>query len=399
MAPRECLLMTLDCVPHQVRETLAEAALALEAERADKAEAETAAVVAEEAVARMAQLAERGDQERVLQLSSTVAELARWQTSAHAAWEEAGREVKRRQETELLEQAKQSAIVDLRARALIDGASSRASPRGLVEGGGRVQGGGYAGTLPVGTSTMADAACAGCTAGAGSTPRLSCSAWEQLQLSQLQLGAQLGACSGSVGAETGGQTGSGRQSPETGCAGAALAFAAWATAPSNDVAASAELTAAREVLQGYQAMSRQQRDPIAPRTALGGGEQLRAQLRTQLMLTPEGAARAQHGETPTSSGCSTRSLTTGSGQGLSSLARSLASRPSSVSAVAPSPLLAITPRIGHARGPVPATPRSDPRSGSDLLSPRQQQALSAGGVPRRTRLFEENALRSVLHLG
>ena len=252
--------------------------------------------------------------------------------------------------------------------------------------------GGHAGTLPVGTSTVADEACAGCTAGAGSTPavgstpRLSCSTWEQLQLSQLQLGA----CSGSVGAETGGQTGS---------AAAAFAFAAWATAPSNDVAASAELTAAREVLQGYQAMSRQQRDPIAPRTALGGGEQLRAQLRTQLMLTPEGAARAQHGETPTSSGCSTRSLTTGSGQGLSSLARSLASRPSSVSAVAPSPLLAITPRIGHARGPVPATPRSDPRSGSDLLSPRQQQALSAGGVPRRTRLFEENALRSVLHLG
>ena len=40
MAPRDCLLLTLDCVPHQVRETLAEAALALEAERADKAEDE-----------------------------------------------------------------------------------------------------------------------------------------------------------------------------------------------------------------------------------------------------------------------------------------------------------------------------------------------------------------------
>ena len=192
--------MTLDCVPHQVRETLAEAALALEAERADKAEAETAAAVAEEAVARMAQLAERGDQERVLQLSATVAELARWQTSAHAAWEEAGREVKRRQETELLEQAKQSAIVDLRARALIEGASSRAlvegaSSRALVEGAGRVQGG-HSGALPVGTSTVAAEACAGCTAGVGSTPRLSCSTWEQLQLSQLQLGA----CSGSASA-------------------------------------------------------------------------------------------------------------------------------------------------------------------------------------------------------
>jgi hypothetical protein len=310
--------MTLDCVPHQVRETLAEAALALEAERADKAEAETAAAVAEEAVARMAQLAERGDQERVLQLSATVAELARWQTSAHAAWEEAGREVKRRQETELLEQAKQSAIVDLRARALIEGASSRA----LVEGAGRVQGG-HAGTLPVGTSTVAAEACAGCTAGVGSTPavgstpRLSCSTWEQLQLSQLQLGA----CSGSVGAETGGQTGS---------AAAAFAFAAWATAPSVDVAASAELTAAREVLQGYQAMSRQPRDPTARSPALGGGEQLQAERRAarcgehQLgpeLLTPEGAARAQHGETPTSSHCSTRSLTTGAGHGLSSLAR------------------------------------------------------------------------------
>jgi len=312
--------MTLDCVPHQVRETLAEAALALEAERADKAEAETAAAVAEEAVARMAQLAERGDQERVLQLSATVAELARWQTSAHAAWEEAGREVKRRQETELLEQAKQSAIVDLRARALIEGASSRA----LVEGAGRVQGG-HAGALPVGTSTVAAEACAGCTAGVGSTPavgstpRLSCSTWEQLQLSQLQLGA----CSGSVGAETGGQAGS---------AAAAFAFAAWATAPSVDVAASAELTAAREVLQGYQAMSRQPRDPTARSPALGGGEQLQAERRAarcgehQLgpeLLTPEGAARAQHGETPTSSRCSTRSLTTGAGHGLSSLARSL----------------------------------------------------------------------------
>jgi len=339
MAPRDCLLMTLDCVPHQVRETLAEAALALEAERADKAEAETAAAVAEEAVARMAQLAERGDQERVLQLSATVAELARWQTSAHAAWEEAGREVKRRQETELLEQAKQSAIVDLRARALIEGASSRAlvegaSSRALVEGAGRVQGG-HAGTLPVGTSTVADEACAGCTAGVGcpagvgctagvgstpavgSTPRLSCSTWEQLQLSQLQLGA----CSGSVGAETGGQTGS---------AAAAFAFAAWATAPSVDVAASAELTAAREVLQGYQAMSRQPRDPTARSPALGGGEHLQAERRAarcgehQLgpeLLTPEGAARAQHGETPTSSHCSTRSLTTGAGHGLSSLAR------------------------------------------------------------------------------
>ena len=320
MAPRDCLLMTLDCVPHQVRETLAEAALALEAERADKAEAETAAAVAEEAVARMAQLAERGDQERVLQLSATVAELARWQTSAHAAWEEAGREVKRRQETELLEQAKQSAIVDLRARALIEGASSRA----LVEGAGRVQGG-HAGALPVGTSTVAAEACAGCpagvgcTAGVGSTPRLSCSTWEQLQLSQLQLGA----CSGSVGAETGGQTGS---------AAAAFAFAAWATAPSVDVAASAELTAAREVLQGYQAMSRQPRDPTARSPALGGGEQLQAERRAarcgehQLgpeLLTPEGAARAQHGETPTNSRCSTRSLTTGAGHGLSSLARSL----------------------------------------------------------------------------
>ena len=322
--------MTLDCVPHQVRETLAEAALALEAERADKAEAETAAAVAEEAVARMAQLAERGDQERVLQLSATVAELARWQTSAHAAWEEAGREVKRRQETELLEQAKQSAIVDLRARALIEGASSRAlvegassralidgaSSRALVEGAGRVQGG-HAGALPVGTSTVAAEACAGCTAGVGSTPRLSCSTWEQLQLSQLQLGA----CSGSVGAETGGQTGS---------AAAAFAFAAWATAPSVDVAASAELTAAREVLQGYQAMSRQPRDPTARSPALGGGEQLQAERRAarcgehQLgleLLTPEGAARAQHGETPTSSHCSTRSLTTGAGHGLSSLAR------------------------------------------------------------------------------
>jgi len=312
--------MTLDCVPHQVRETLAEAALALEAERADKAEAETAAAVAEEAVARMAQLAERGDQERVLQLSATVAELARWQTSAHAAWEEAGREVKRRQETELLEQAKQSAIVDLRARALIEGASSRA----LVEGAGRVQGG-HAGALPVGTSTVAAEAGAGCTAGVGSTPavgstpRLSCSTWEQLQLSQLQLGA----CSGSVGAETGGQAGS---------AAAAFAFAAWATAPSVDVAASAELTAAREVLQGYQAMSRQPRDPTARSPALGGGEQLQAERRAarcgehQLgleLLTPEGAARAQHGETPTSSRCSTRSLTTGAGHGLSSLARSL----------------------------------------------------------------------------
>ena len=304
--------MTLDCVPHQVRETLAEAALALEAERADKAEAETAAAVAEEAVARMAQLAERGDQERVLQLSATVAELARWQTSAHAAWEEAGREVKRRQETELLEQAKQSAIVDLRARALIEGASSRA----LIEGAGRVQGG-HAGALPVGTSTVADEACAGCTAGVGSTPRLSCSTWEQLQLSQLQLGA----CSGSVGAETGGQAGS---------AAAAFAFAAWATAPSVDVAASAELTAAREVLQGYQAMSRQPRDPTARSPALGGGEHLQAERRAarcgehQLgpeLLTPEGAARAQHGETPTSSRCSTRSLTTGAGHGLSSLAR------------------------------------------------------------------------------
>ena len=324
MAPRDCLLMTLDCVPHQVRETLAEAALALEAERADKAEAETAAAVAEEAVARMAQLAERGDQERVLQLSATVAELARWQTSAHAAWEEAGREVKRRQETELLEQAKQSAIVDLRARALIEGASSRA----LVEGAGRVQGG-HAGALPVGTSTVAAEACAGCPAGVGctagvgstpavgSTPRLSCSTWEQLQLSQLQLGA----CSGSVGAETGGQTGS---------AAAAFAFAAWATAPSVDVAASAELTAAREVLQGYQAMSRQPRDPTVRSPALGGGEQLQAERRAarcgehQLgpeLLTPEGAARAQHGETPTSSHCSTRSLTTGAGHGLSSLAR------------------------------------------------------------------------------
>jgi len=322
--------MTLDCVPHQVRETLAEAALALEAERADKAEAETAAAVAEEAVARMAKLAERGDQERVLQLSATVAELARWQTSAHAAWEEAGREVKRRQETELLEQAKQSAIVDLRARALIEGASSRAlvegassralidgaSSRALVEGAGRVQGG-HAGALPVGTSTVAAEACAGCTAGVGSTPRLSCSTWEQLQLSQLQLGA----CSGSVGAETGGQTGS---------AAAAFAFAAWATAPSVDVAASAELTAAREVLQGYQAMSRQPRDPTARSPALGGGEQLQAERRAarcgehQLgreLLTPEGAARAQHGETPTSSHCSTRSLTTGAGHGLSSLAR------------------------------------------------------------------------------
>jgi hypothetical protein len=330
MAPRDCLLMTLDCVPHQVRETLAEAALALEAERADKAEAETAAAVAEEAVARMAQLAERGDQERVLQLSATVAELARWQTSAHAAWEEAGREVKRRQETELLEQAKQSAIVDLRARALIEGASSRAlvegassralidgaSSRALVEGAGRVQGG-HSGALPVGTSTVAAEACAGCTAGVGSTPRLSCSTWEQLQLSQLQLGA----CSGSVGAETGGQTGS---------AAAAFAFAAWATAPSVDVAASAELTAAREVLQGYQAMSRQPRDPTARSPALGGGEQLQAERRAarcgehQLgpeLLTPEGAARAQHGETPTSSHCSTRSLTTGAGHGLSSLAR------------------------------------------------------------------------------
>jgi len=315
--------MTLDCVPHQVRETLAEAALALEAERADKAEAETAAAVAEEAVARMAQLAERGDQERVLQLSATVAELARWQTSAHAAWEEAGREVKRRQETELLEQAKQSAIVDLRARALIEGASSRAlvegaSSRALVEGAGRVQGG-HAGALPVGTSTVAAEACAGCTAGVGSTPRLSCSTWEQLQLSQLQLGA----CSGSVGAETGGQAGS---------AAAAFAFAAWATAPSVDVAASAELTAAREVLQGYQAMSRQPRDPTARSPALGGGEQLQAERRAarcgehQLgleLLTPEGAARAQHGETPTNSRCSTRSLTTGAGHGLSSLARSL----------------------------------------------------------------------------
>ena len=321
--------MTLDCVPHQVRETLAEAALALEAERADKAEAETAAAVAEEAVARMAQLAERGDQERVLQLSATVAELARWQTSAHAAWEEAGREVKRRQETELLEQAKQSAIVDLRARALIEGASSRAlvegaSSRALVEGAGRVQGG-HAGALPVGTSTVAAEACAGCTAGVGSTPavgstpRLSCSTWEQLQLSQLQLGA----CSGSVGAETGGQTGS---------AAAAFAFAAWATAPSVDVAASAELTAAREVLQGYQAMSRQPRDPTARSPALGGGEHLQAERRAarcgehQLgpeLLTPEGAARAQHGETPTNSRCSTRSLTTGAGHGLSSLARSL----------------------------------------------------------------------------
>ena len=324
--------MTLDCVPHQVRETLAEAALALEAERADKAEAETAAAVAEEAVARMAQLAERGDQERVLQLSATVAELARWQTSAHAAWEEAGREVKRRQETELLEQAKQSAIVDLRARALIEGASSRAliegassralvegaSSRALVEGAGRVQGG-HAGALPVGTSTVAAEACAGCTACAGSTPRLSCSTWEQLQLSQLQLGA----CSGSVGAETGGQAGS---------AAAAFAFAAWATAPSVDVAASAELTAAREVLQGYQAMSRQPRDPTARSPALGGGEQLQAERRAarcgehQLgpeLLTPEGAARAQPGETPTSSRCSTRSLTTGAGHGLSSLARSL----------------------------------------------------------------------------
>ena len=329
MAPRDCLLMNLDCVPHQVRETLAEAALALEAERADKAEAETAAAVAEEAVARMAQLAERGDQERVLQLSATVAELARWQTSAHAAWEEAGREVKRRQETELLEQAKQSAIVDLRARALIEGASSRAliegaSSRALVEGAGRVQGG-HAGALPVGTSTVAAEACAGCpagvgcTAGVGSTPRLSCSTWEQLQLSQLQLGA----CSGSVGAETGGQTGS---------AAAAFAFAAWATAPSVDVAASAELTAAREVLQGYQAMSRQPRDPTARSPALGGGEQLQAERRAarcgehQLgreLLTPEGAARAQPGETPTSSRCSTRSLTTGAGHGLSSLARSL----------------------------------------------------------------------------
>jgi hypothetical protein len=325
--------MTPDCVPHQVRETLAEAALALEAERADKAEAETAAAVAEEAVARMAQLAERGDQERVLQLSATVAELARWQTSAHAAWEEAGREVKRRQETELLEQAKQSAIVDLRARALIEGASSRAliegaSSRALVEGAGRVQGG-HAGALPVGTSTVAAEACAGCPAGVGctagvgstpavgSTPRLSCSTWEQLQLSQLQLGA----CSGSVGAETGGQTGS---------AAAAFAFAAWATAPSVDVAASAELTAAREVLQGYQAMSRQPRDPTARSPALGGGEQLQAERRAarcgehQLgpeLLTPEGAARAQHGETPTSSHCSTRSLTTGAGHGLSSLAR------------------------------------------------------------------------------
>jgi hypothetical protein len=321
MAPRDCLLMTLDCVPHQVRETLAEAALALEAERADKAEAETAAAVAEEAVARMAQLAERGDQERVLQLSATVAELARWQTSAHAAWEEAGREVKRRQETELLEQAKQSAIVDLRARALIEGASSRAliegaSSRALVEGAGRVQGG-HSGALPVGTSTVAAEACAGCTAGVGSTPRLSCSTWEQLQLSQLQLGA----CSGSVGAETGGQTGS---------AAAAFAFAAWATAPSVDVAASAELTAAREVLQGYQAMSRQPRDPTARSPALGGGEQLQAERRAarcgehQLgpeLLTPEGAARAQHGETTTSSHCSTRSLTTGAGHGLSSLAR------------------------------------------------------------------------------
>jgi hypothetical protein len=337
----DCLLMTLDCVPHQVRETLAEAALALEAERADKAEAETAAAVAEEAVARMAQLAERGDQERVLQLSATVAELARWQTSAHAAWEEAGREVKRRQETELLEQAKQSAIVDLRARALIEGASSRAliegassralvegassraliegaSSRALVEGAGRVQGG-HAGALPVGTSTVAAEACAGCTAGVGSTPRLSCSTWEQLQLSQLQLGA----CSGSVGAETGGQAGS---------AAAAFAFAAWATAPSVDVAASAELTAAREVLQGYQAMSRQPRDPTARSPALGGGEQLQAERRAarcgehQLgreLLTPEGAARAQPGETPTSSRCSTRSLTTGAGHGLSSLARSL----------------------------------------------------------------------------
>ena len=209
--------------------------------------------------------------------------------------------------------------------------------------------GGHAGALPVGTSTVAAEACAGCpagvgcTAGVGSTPRLSCSTWEQLQLSQLQLGA----CSGSVGAETGGQTGS---------AAAAFAFAAWATAPSVDVAASAELTAAREVLQGYQAMSRQQRDPTATRPhsnetpqhrdptarspALGGGErrgeQLQAerraarcgehQLGLELLttaLTPEGAARAHHGETPTSSRCSTSSLTTGSGHGLSSLARSL----------------------------------------------------------------------------
>jgi hypothetical protein len=98
------------------------------------------------------------------------------------------------------------------------------------------------------------------------------------------------------------------------------------------VAASAELTAAREVLQGYQAMSRQPRDPTARSPALGGGEQLQAERRAarcgehQLgleLLTPEGAARAQHGETPTNSRCSTRSLTTGAGHGLSSLARSL----------------------------------------------------------------------------
>ena len=312
----------------EVRGTLEAAAAALRDERAAKDEAETAAVVAEAAVAQMARDVKAGETEHQLRLSATIQELGRWQLSAREAWEEAGRESMKRQETELLEASKQSALVDLRARAL------------LV------------------TSSAVDKS--------KSPPPRS--------------------------PPTSAATGSGAE-----------ALAAWATAPSTDVAATPELLAARDVLQAVE------REQTAPSSTASPASIHCASAHRGEASTPGSGRRACRVLPGSSGGLRPAFSSSHGGSQATTTPGSLASYGSvaTPASTAPSPgLLGSTTRRGLLgsgalaggfsggldAGHGPGTPHSL----GGQLSPRHQQMLASGGLPRRARLFEESAVRSVL---